>query len=44
MSLLFGKGMAAFEQDAKTEKERVKTAPAAHLKQKSKLKQKPTKV
>lgn len=44
MSLLFGKGMAAFEQDAKSEKELVKTSPAAHQNRKTKLKQKPTKV
>ncbi len=44
MSLLFGKGMQAFEQDAKAEKEKVQTAPAAHFNKKSRLKQKPTKI
>ncbi|WP_263492190.1 hypothetical protein [Bacillus sp. RAR_GA_16] len=43
MSLLFGKGMQAFEQDAKAEREKVQTSPIAHSNKKSRLKQKPTK-
>ncbi|MDO6655912.1 MULTISPECIES: hypothetical protein [Bacillales] len=44
MSLLFGKGMQAFEQDAKAEKEKVQTSPTAQFNKKSRLKQKPTKI
>ncbi|WP_347550123.1 hypothetical protein ABFG93_00965 [Pseudalkalibacillus hwajinpoensis] len=44
MSLLFGKGMQAFEQDAKVEKEKFQTDPIAQFNKKSRLKQKPTKI